>query len=96
MALSPVGKGVHCFNMASEPLPVRAPECIEKVRLLQKYNHDITELDRTTIVLGRKNPPLSQVERERISAFLEILRTRVEAAKGALDAHIAEHGCGQE
>ena len=82
--------------MASEPIPGRAPECNEKEQLLQKYNHDITELDRTTIVLGRKNPPLSQVERESISAFLETLRTRVEEAKAALDAHIAEHGCGQE
>ena len=82
--------------MASEPIPVRAPECAEKEQLLQKYNHDIAELDRTTIVLTRETPPLSKIERERISAFLETLRTRVEEAKEALDAHIAEHGCGQE
>ena len=87
-----VGKGVHCFN-GIETNPGKAPECSERARLLQEYNHDITELDRAAKMLKRETPPLSKIERESISTFVETLRTRVEEARIALEQHTAEHGC---
>jgi hypothetical protein len=79
--------------MASEPIPARPSECIEKARLLVKYNHDVAELDRTTTMLERDRPALSRSERKTITSFAEKLCIRVEETREALQQHIAEHGC---
>jgi hypothetical protein len=79
--------------MPSEPIPASPSECIEKARLLQKYDHDVAELNRTTTMLARGRPTLSKTDHEAIMSFTEKLRIGVEQAREALEQHVAEHGC---
>jgi hypothetical protein len=78
--------------MMSDPVAPRPTYCEEKERLVDEYGAAVNEYSRTVRAL-RSNLVLPKAEYDQIQAFSEETRVRCEAARAALEQHIAAHGC---
>ena len=67
--------------------------CSEKERLVDAYGTAVNEYGRTVNMLKHRLGVLPKAPYDEIRAFSEEARVRCEAAHGALERHVAEHGC---
>lgn len=80
--------------MNSERLAVIQPSaCDEKTTLLYKYDALLAEYSRTVSFLFKRVGVLRRDDYQEISDFTDTARLRCEAARLALEEHIAQHGC---
>ena len=73
--------------------PAREIECSEKCRLADESRIAAADYSRTVQVLTERSGVMSIEEYTRIREFSEQARGKSEAARAALNRHIAEHGC---
>ena len=72
----------------------RERECSERARLLYEYQIAAADYSRAVLVLSGRSAVMSRDDYTRIRDFREQARARAEAARAAMDRHVAEHGCG--
>jgi len=71
----------------------QAEACSEKERLVDDYGAAVNEYGRTVNMLKHRMGVLLKDEYGEIRNFVEVSRTRCEAAHQALEEHVREHGC---
>lgn len=75
------------------PRPAREGQCSEKARLLHEYEVAAADYSQAVLVLSERSGVMSKDEYTTIREFTEHARARSEAARGALDRHVTDHGC---
>jgi hypothetical protein len=67
--------------------------CVEKSRLLYRYDAFLAEYSRTVSFLYKRVGVLRKEDYQEISTFTDEARVRCEEARLALEDHIRDHGC---
>jgi hypothetical protein len=68
-------------------------DCAEQSRLRKQYDIAAADYSRAVKVLAERSGVMSIDDYNRIRDFCETARVRSEAARAAMDRHIAQHGC---
>jgi hypothetical protein len=76
--------------MASTSMP---GACAEKERLLREYQTAAEDYSRAVRALSERSGVMSKASYIEIRDYSEAARAKAEAARNAMDRHVAEHGC---
>jgi hypothetical protein len=77
-----------------KPQFAREGECSKNARLRREYQIAVADYSRAVLALSERKGMMPRDDYIRIRDFSEKARATAEAARAAMDQHVAEHGCG--